>query len=466
MGKQCFSFRELLLACLLFSISSCGLRETDQPISKSGYIEFNGERIRVTYQDFDERHVTVWGDVLIERDKILASDSSDLSLSSPGNKNGAVVMLWPSARVPYVLPANFPAAWQGDWDFMVTEWKKAGITWVPRLASDTSYVEVRLAKGLPDWVCGNSLLGRVPNGPTIMNLRDPSEILNCKMRRTILHEAAHALGFMHEHQRSDRDKFIKSAPSANGIDPAQLAIIPNSLASGSFDISSITLYSGAFLKLDGSVIPAANALSSGDIAGAIWRYQSQIQTDKPAIEASVKPGEYLGKLSVTGPAAGESYAYSMVFNPPMFPVEIKGDQVFYLGPVVPEPGVHEVWVEARSSASGMGLLHPVRFEVLPRNTATAVEINQTTAISCRTCLPFIRTYGQGDGTEWKAPVSMWFYPRVANTDKFEWRFADGVTAKTNVVIREFKTPGNFEIFVKVTNASGQIKEERYAFRIN
>jgi hypothetical protein len=51
--------------------------------------------------------------------------------------------------VPYVLPAGFRAAWQVDWDFMVAEWKKAGITWVPKTAADTSYDEVRLAKGLP-----------------------------------------------------------------------------------------------------------------------------------------------------------------------------------------------------------------------------------------------------------------------------------------------------------------------------
>jgi hypothetical protein len=237
------------------------------------------------------------------------------------------------------------------------------------------------------------------------------------MRPTILHEAAHALGFIHEHQRSGRDSFIKSNPAVTNIDATQLAIIPNSLAYGPFDISSITLYSGAFFKLDGS-------------------------------------------------ATGEPYAYSMVFNPPLFPVELKGDQLYYLGPAIAEPGVHEVWVQARSAASGKGLLHPVRIEVLPRDTLTPIEINQTTAISCRTCLPFIRTYGQGDGTEWKAPVSMWFYPRLADTDKFEWRFADGVTAETNVVIREFKTPRSFEVFVKVTTTSGQIKEERYGFRVN
>jgi hypothetical protein len=93
MGKSSFRIREWLLACLLFSLSSCGVREADQPASKIGVIVFNGERMRVTYQDVDERYVTVWRDLLFERDKILASDSSDLALASQGNMIGAVIML-------------------------------------------------------------------------------------------------------------------------------------------------------------------------------------------------------------------------------------------------------------------------------------------------------------------------------------------------------------------------------------
>ena len=48
-----------------------------------------------------------------------------------------------------------------------------------------------------------SSIGRV-GGRQVVSLHD-----DCKYRGKVIHEILHALGFFHEHSRSDRDRYIK-----------------------------------------------------------------------------------------------------------------------------------------------------------------------------------------------------------------------------------------------------------------
>ena len=144
--------------------------------------------------------------------------------------------------MPCNLPSGFPTSYKSDWGFMVAERKKASISWVPRLATDNSYVDARVISWFSSVPCGCSAIGMFPGGPTLMKLRIPSELGSCRMRTTIFHESAHSLGFTHEHQRPDRDKQIKLNPVATGLDKGSFGIISNALPHTPFDFSSISLY--------------------------------------------------------------------------------------------------------------------------------------------------------------------------------------------------------------------------------
>lgn len=98
----------------------------------------------------------------------------------------------------------------------------------------------------------------------------------------IMHEVMHALGAMHEHQRSDRNEYVTVFTNNVNLTPAGISvnfgIYANSLVIGDYDYNSIMHYGGtAFTKVAGTltiqtldptkqgVIGQRTTLSAGDV---------------------------------------------------------------------------------------------------------------------------------------------------------------------------------------------------------
>jgi len=76
--------------------------------------------------------------------------------------------------------------------------KKTCIKFRPKTSSDRAYIQLQNGAGCDSYV------GRV-GGKQDVNLN----IQGCLSHSTIVHELGHAIGFLHTHQRQDRDNFIK-----------------------------------------------------------------------------------------------------------------------------------------------------------------------------------------------------------------------------------------------------------------
>lgn len=63
--------------------------------------------------------------------------------------------------------------------------------------------------------CGGSVVGRI-GGVQDFFIVDPRVVQGCDMRAIMLHELGHALGAFHEHQRSDRDPFVRISSEPAG----------------------------------------------------------------------------------------------------------------------------------------------------------------------------------------------------------------------------------------------------------
>ncbi|NWR30752.1 ASTL metalloendopeptidase, partial [Tachuris rubrigastra] len=110
---------------------------------------------------------------------------------------------WPPSRdgivrVPYVLdPAYEESHIKGIHDAMAEFEALTCINFVKR-KTERDYLSIKSADGC--W----SNYGRVGGGQTVSVMKG-----GCLWKGVIQHELEHALGFLHEHSRSDRDKHVK-----------------------------------------------------------------------------------------------------------------------------------------------------------------------------------------------------------------------------------------------------------------
>uniref|UniRef100_A0A8C3NWT1 Metalloendopeptidase n=1 Tax=Cyanoderma ruficeps TaxID=181631 RepID=A0A8C3NWT1_9PASS len=110
---------------------------------------------------------------------------------------------WPPSsdgivRIPYVLDPTYEANHvKGIHDAMAEFEALTCINFVKR-KTERDYLSIRSADGC--W----SNYGRVGGGQTVSVMKG-----GCMWKGVIQHELEHALGFLHEHSRSDRDKHVK-----------------------------------------------------------------------------------------------------------------------------------------------------------------------------------------------------------------------------------------------------------------
>lgn len=180
---------------------------------------------------------------------------------------------WPRRKVYYKYHTSFTSSYQAVTQYaMMAITAACGITFEPAGSNTTNYILFK---------CGNaneSYVGMV-GGEQVIKIKS--------LRQDIItHEIMHALGFFHEHARSDRDSYI--TVNYSNIRPSHRHSFNKYSSSGysgididSFDFNSIMLYNSiitdesfvydttvaAMTKLDGSYFNGGVVLSSGDARG-------------------------------------------------------------------------------------------------------------------------------------------------------------------------------------------------------
>uniref|UniRef100_A0AC34QK96 Metalloendopeptidase n=1 Tax=Panagrolaimus sp. JU765 TaxID=591449 RepID=A0AC34QK96_9BILA len=114
-------------------------------------------------------------------------------------RNGVVAIIkrWPNGRIPYVLSAQYNERERAVLARAFQEYQtKTCIRFVPKSAFDTDYLYIGKIDG-----CFSDV-GKA-GGRQELSLDD-----GCLQYDTAIHELMHSIGFYHEHERWDRDKFI------------------------------------------------------------------------------------------------------------------------------------------------------------------------------------------------------------------------------------------------------------------
>jgi hypothetical protein len=180
--------------------------------------------------------VVAYGDILLGR-------PTRADFPASGFIEAPALHLWPGGAVPFALDPSLP-----DPDRVrrvLEEFNRTGpVRFVPYSGQTDGIVFVPFS-GL----C-LSYLGRI-GGQQPVYLDDRCD------DHEIAHELMHALGFIHEHSRPDRDMYVKI--NWNNIDEdkqSQFEKVPDSLAVATrgrpFDYRSIMLYSASAFALDRS----------------------------------------------------------------------------------------------------------------------------------------------------------------------------------------------------------------------
>uniref|UniRef100_A0A915BJ65 Metalloendopeptidase n=1 Tax=Parascaris univalens TaxID=6257 RepID=A0A915BJ65_PARUN len=142
----------------------------------------------ITKQDYFE------GDITNENLQPLAGTDTD----ALKNSVNLLSLTWPDGIVPYVLEG--PYTWKERAHLAAAVQaieNKTCVKFIPRESNETDYILI-VSRQME---C-SSFVGR-RGGQQLLNLYH-----GCFDHRTILHELLHVLGFYHEHNRFDRDKYV------------------------------------------------------------------------------------------------------------------------------------------------------------------------------------------------------------------------------------------------------------------
>jgi hypothetical protein len=210
-------------------------------------------------------------------------------------ENGAPT--WTDGNVYYTfstsgtnaVPENFQQAFLDA----AAEWATfANLHFIPR-TTQSNYVTVQVNGGLEG---GQSAVGMVGGqqflsvGPYAWN------------RGTLCHEIGHALGLVHEHQRSDRDSHVAILTNnivSGGI--GNFVLLPNSLNQGAYDFLSVMHYARNYLagpETSGFGSSNASALDTIVTLPAYTNYIDIMGEPGPVV---LSDGDRAGMAAIYGP---------------------------------------------------------------------------------------------------------------------------------------------------------------------
>ncbi len=138
--------------------------------------------------------------------------------------------LWPNGVVPYAFD---PAVTQLNRDRSIdamAEWEAVALVdFIPR-TTESNYIYIRNSTG------NSSSVGMVGGGQNL-------NMVSWSFKFIIAHELGHALGLLHEQQRTDRDTYVQI--NTGNIDPTKLGNFTTAASSsffGPYDFESVMHY--------------------------------------------------------------------------------------------------------------------------------------------------------------------------------------------------------------------------------
>lgn len=251
------------------------------------FIGVDGKKVQevVTFENVDGMAV-FQGDIILGKTEELLHGTYTQALTEDGvNLQGlyktTVGAKWPNGRVPFVISTAISTADRNAITTYMSEIEAvARVEFVPR-TNEAAYINIIPTSDTG--ICGSSVLGR-SGGKQDLKLR-------CFTQRTITHELMHALGFLHEQMRADRDQYVTIHWS--NIEPAHAYNFDketsNVATHGSYDYSSIMHYHSTAFAVNPS-LPTITAVNPNT------------------------PNPVIGGLTMT---AGDKAALAHVYGPPL-----------------------------------------------------------------------------------------------------------------------------------------------------
>lgn len=178
-----------------------------------------------------EQTTIALGDMVLPVETVRAWRNKLAGMRTPRSASQTGVNKWTGGIVYYTFNANVSAAHRTATLDAMAEWATyANLTFTAR-AAQANYIKINDVPGLGG---GNSAVGMI-GGEQQLNIG--STAWN---RGTLLHEIGHALGLIHEHQRSDRDSYVTINPAV--LSDGNFILIPTSTNNGAYDFLSVMHY--------------------------------------------------------------------------------------------------------------------------------------------------------------------------------------------------------------------------------
>jgi hypothetical protein len=189
-------------------------------------------------------------------------------------------LYWPNGVVPYTIDSSVSTTHRSRITASIKEWQaKTAVRWVPR-KNEAAYVT--FTEPANNNICSANL-GHVANTRRYVYLRDSDTKGTCNLG-VVVHEMGHTIGLVHEHQRPDRDQYVKIDSSCipTGLSGAFAFTTTPSKKVGPYDIVSTMHYRSTTLTKAGCYSITAKSgkallhdwatLSAGDVAGVAMLY--------------------------------------------------------------------------------------------------------------------------------------------------------------------------------------------------
>lgn len=199
----------------------------------------------------------------------------DMLIPGPVPKNGIVgnAYRWPNGRIPYVIAPTFSARGRElIFDAFDAYHETTCIRFEPKTAADRDYISIE-HDGSGCW----SSVGRTGRGKQVVNLQEPG----CTtLPGTSMHELMHAVGFMHEQNRDDRDGWIEVNYDniRQGLEPNFHKISGMSAQGVAYDYGSVMHYGLSSFSKNGR--PTMTALKSTNAQIGQRRQMSPLDVKK------------------------------------------------------------------------------------------------------------------------------------------------------------------------------------------